>query len=379
MEPVPRSAGDVGHRDSHRRSGTWERRQPARGRRTAAVLLGLAVTGVAAGCGSSGSGTTGASGDGSSSASSGKQYRVGYVLPDLSNPLEAATIKGAEAAAAKNNIKLLVKGSNDAAAQSNMVLSYVGAQVDALVVHAVDGKAIAPAVKAANDANIPVVAEQNPVPGKTATYVGANNREAGASIGKAIVDYCGTKNPCNLAIIAGNLASPSGMEEDAGVRDVVKDHPNVKIVASQATNYDAAKALNVATNILTAHPDVHYLYAWWDQGAEAALQAVKEKGVLGKVKIAGYGGTCLNLQDLLDGNIHDEAVFFSEIQGGMAIDAAKKAIDGESQPALNHAPYINLTTDQARAVLDGSVKPPAEVAQSLSDSLRQASADKCPK
>ena len=73
-----------------------------------------------------------------------KLYRIGLVLPDLSNLYIAGIRDGAQAQGKKSDAEILVKGTNDAAGQTNAMLAYVGAKVDAIIVDAIDGNAIVP-------------------------------------------------------------------------------------------------------------------------------------------------------------------------------------------------------------------------------------------
>jgi len=304
--------------------------------------------------------------------------RIGYVLPDLANPFIAGLRDGAVAEAKKQGATLLVKGTNDSAGQTNAMLTYVGAKVDAVGVDAIDGAAISPAVKAANKAGIPVIAIQSqPASGDVATFIAANNRQGGVLIGKSIAAYCKGKNPCKVGIVEGNLADQSGRDENAGMRCVLKGYPNIQIVGAQPTDYDPARALNVATNLLTAHPDLNYIYAWWDQGAEAAVQAAKTKGLAGKIGIAGFGGNCLNLADVIKGNIQHETVFFPQSMGAQMVQAAIASTQGKKLPKITPAPILGVTTDYARALLSGKVKPPANLA--ILQKLRDAKSGNCPK
>src|SRR5262245_31243039 len=60
-------------------------------------------------------------------------YRIGLVLPDLSNLYIAGIRDGAMNQAKKSGATVLVKGTNDAAGQTNAMLDYVGAKVDAII------------------------------------------------------------------------------------------------------------------------------------------------------------------------------------------------------------------------------------------------------
>src|SRR5262245_56830353 len=248
----------------------------------AAALIALACAGVVAAAALAGS---------SSHARASADYRIGLVLPDLSNLYIAGIRDGAVSQGKKSNADILVKGTNDAAGQTNAMLDYVGAKVDAIIVDPIDSAAIVTAVKAANKAGSPVVAVQsNDNGGKTATFIAGREDVAGREMGKDAVNYCKGKNPCEIGIIEGIRADQSGAEENRAFLATIKPHKNIKVVGQGETQYDPAKALNLATNLLTAHPGIDYLYAWWDPGGAAAVQAIQSKGKLGKIGVASQNG-----------------------------------------------------------------------------------------
>jgi ribose transport system substrate-binding protein len=338
------------------------------------LTLGVAAIAVAAGCVVG----VGAAAQDQPQARSGGKVRIGFVLPDLANPFIAGIRDGAVVEAKKQGVELLVKGTNDPAGQTNAFLNYVGAKVDAIGVDSIDGKAIVPAVKKANAANIPVVAVQaQPSAGKLATFIAADNFKGGVLIGEAITTYCKGKNPCKVGIVQGILADQSGADEERGMKSVVKKSANIKIVAAQPTNYDPAKALNVATNMLTANPDLNYIYSWWDQGALSALEAARSKGKAGKIGISGFGGNCLNLAEVIKGNIYQETVFFPEYMGSLMVKSAQSALGGKTLPARTPAPILKVTTPYAKALLAGTAKAPTGLP--ILAKLKKAKAGNCPK
>ena len=93
------------------------------------VLAGAGVLVAAAVAGSSWPG---------SHARASADYRIGLVLPDLSNLYIAGIRDGAVAQGKKSGAEILVKGTNDAAGQTNAMLDYVGAKVDAIIVDPID-------------------------------------------------------------------------------------------------------------------------------------------------------------------------------------------------------------------------------------------------
>jgi ABC-type sugar transport system substrate-binding protein len=326
-------------------------------------------------------------------ASQATKVRIGFVLPDLANPVIAGFRDGAVQAANKRGWQVLVKGTSDAKGQSDAVLSYIGAKVDLIAIDPIDGKAMAPTVAKANEANIPVIAFQSkPASGKLATFIFPSETIAGTFMGKAAVEFCKAKkqNPCKIGIVEGNLGDSSGLEENAAFRKVVGKEKTAKIVGANPTDYDPARALNVATNLITANPDIDYLYAWWDQGGAAAVEAIKARGKLGQIGVSSQNGDCLNLQHVVKGNQYQDSMFFPLIQGALLIDAAAKALAGQKLPATILAPVGSVTTPKAKAWLSGKSKPTAQdvslglaplksVQADILKRLRQAQAGKCPK
>jgi ribose transport system substrate-binding protein len=314
----------------------------------------------------------------SSQAKASADYRIGLVLPDLSNLYIAGIKDGAIAQGKKSGAEILVKGSNEAAGQTNAMLAYVAAKVDAIIVDPIDSAAIVTAVKKANDAGIPVIAVQSNVNGgKTATFIAGREDIAGREMAKDAVNYCKGKDPCEIGIIEGIRADQSGAEENRAFLAYIKPYKNMKVVGQGETQYDPAKALNLATNLLTAHPGIDYLYAWWDPGGAAAVQAIQAKGKLGKVGVASQNGDCIQLGHVLKGNATVTAAFFPSAIGGGGVTAAIDAIKGKSLPKWTVAPVIGITTQKANDWLAGKSSPPAALKADILQRLKNAKAGKC--
>jgi ribose transport system substrate-binding protein len=348
--------------------------------RRALSCLAVAAALAAAGCGSTNSSSStassAASSGGSSSASTstasssssgGSNVRIGLVLPDVSNPFIAAEQLGAQNEAKKYGYTLLVKGSNDGEAQVQAFQTYLGSGVGFLGINTIDGKAMGAAVTQANGKNVPVIGMQSPpASGKLVTFIASSNIGAGRTVGNGIVQYCAKYNPCEIGDVQGALTDPSGVDEEKGMKSVIAGHPNIKIVAAAPTNYDPEMALNVAESMLTAHPDIKWLFAWWDQGAQSAVAAVKAKGLTGKVAVSGFSGSCPALKDVLAGTISYDAMEFPLLQGQTFIDDVHKYLGGDkSFPAMTLIPAYGITPALAHSVLSGQTQAPVYVVQAL--------------
>lgn len=352
--------------------------------RLAAGLLAMAMFAFLAGCGSSSTNatssanatsgspatsaasTSSAASTGTGSAST-QGVRVGLVLPDVSNPFIAAERLGAINEAKKYGIDLLVKGSNDGEGQVNAFETYLSSGVKFLGINTIDGKAMGVAVSQANSRGVPVIGMQSPpAAGKLVTFIASSNFNAGVTVGNGIVKYCASHNPCLIGDVQGELSDPSGVDEEKGMKSVIAKHSNIKIVSAAPTNYDPEAALNVAESMLTAHPDLNWLFAWWDQGAQSAAAAVKAKGLVGKVGVSGFSGSCPAIQDVLAGHIYYDAMEFPLLQGKTFIDDVHKYLGGDkSIPTMTTIPAFGITPALAQSILAGKTKAPAYVLQAL--------------
>jgi simple sugar transport system substrate-binding protein len=105
--------------------------------------------------------------------------------------------KGAEAAAAKDNVKYQYSADPDSGKQATLIQSAIDAKVDGIAVTLPDPPALAPTIKKAIDAGIPVVAFNAGI-GKYAesgalSYFGSDESLAGETAGKRASDE-GYKN-----------------------------------------------------------------------------------------------------------------------------------------------------------------------------------------
>jgi ribose transport system substrate-binding protein len=338
-------------------------------------IVTIVVTALAAGAGATGN------------EAAQKKLRIGLVLPDLSNLYIAGLRDGVQAQAKKGGHTVLVKGTSDPAGQSNAALAYIAAKVDVLIIDSIDGKGIIPAIKRANAAKIPVITIQSDVfGGVRAAFIAGREDLAGLYMGLAASDFCLGVNPCKIGIIEGIRADQSGAEENRAFREHVAKFPNIKIVGASETQYDPAKALNLATNLLTANPDLKFLYAWWDPGGNSAVKAIQAKRKLGKVGVASQNGDCIALGHVLAGRQTQTSAFFPGVIGSLAVTTAEDIAAGKTPPKVTgagrvlpslEAPVLSVDTPRAKAWLAGLASPPALVRADIMKRLKQAKSGKC--
>lgn len=100
-------------------------------------------------------------------------------------------------------------------------------------------------------------------------------------------------------------------------------------MAEQTANFDRAEALDVTTNLMQSHPDVVGIYAENDEMALGAIQSLCSKAGA-DVKIFGFDGTEGGLKAVSNGTMVGTIAQQPKELGKKAVEAAVKAIKGES-------------------------------------------------
>ena len=99
--------------------------------------------------------------------------------------------QGAQKAADAAGAKLVIFNANNVpSAQNDAIETYITQKVDGIVLVAIDVNGVKPAITAAKQAGIPVIAVDAQIPdGDNAAFVGVDNLKAGEEIGKHTAEY----------------------------------------------------------------------------------------------------------------------------------------------------------------------------------------------
>lgn len=287
----------------------------------AVLLVAALATALAGGC-QRGGGGGGGGGDG------GGGQRIALSVSTLNNPYFISLRDGAQRAAEEAGVELEVSDAqNDAAAQQDDVQNFVTQQFDAILVNPVDPAAITPAIQAANQADIPVLAlDRGAAGGELVTTIASDNVEGGRIAGRELVELVGSGPVAQLEGIPGTTAT---RDRGAGFREVVEGQDQVELVASQSANFDRAEALNVTQNILQANRGIKGIFAQNDEMALGAVRALGERAG-GEVKVVGFDAIEDALQAIQDGQMNATIAQQPDRIGALGVENATKAMNGES-------------------------------------------------
>jgi ribose transport system substrate-binding protein len=187
----------------------------------------------------------------------------------------------------------------NAAMQKDAVDNAINRGVDGIIIGAVDNRAFGESLDRAAAKGIPVVAVDTAIDHPHISALAQTDNLASARIlGQYIVD---TTEKGKVIILGGTLGHQTGDARRDGVRQVLE--ANGYTVIFRACNWDPATALETATNELAANPDAVAVFGCWDPGALAGLSAVKQRGLLDKVKVYGFDGIPDALKSIKNGEL----------------------------------------------------------------------------
>lgn len=250
-----------------------------------ALLMSLVL--VLGACGKTGLGNSSGSSSKEVTKKAAKDLKLGVSISTTNNPYFVSMKDGLDSYAKDKKVSLKVADAqDDAARQADDIQNFISQNVDAILINPVDSKAVVTSIKAANSANIPVILiDRGSEGGDVLTTVASDNVAAGKMAAEFAVKELGEK--AKTFELSGVPGASATVDRGKGFNDIAKT--KLDILSSQSANFDRAKALNTAQNMIQGNKDVQVIFAQNDEMALGAAQAAKTAG-LKDVMIIGIDG-----------------------------------------------------------------------------------------
>jgi ribose transport system substrate-binding protein len=253
----------------------------------------------------------------------------------MTNPFFKDIANGVQAEAEKNGYSvILTSGELDVAKQKDQVKDFIVKKVSAIILCPCDSTAIAPVIKEANEAGIPVFTADIScldASAKVQAHVATDNYDGGVKAAKALVEAVGGKGKVGMI---GHPAVESGLMRQNGFIDELKrlnqvPGNDVKMIVNLGGDGDRAKSFKVMQDILQSHPDIDGLFAVNDPTAMGVCAALEKNGKLGQVKVVGFDGMVEALQAVKEGKISADIIQFPERIGKMTVSLIMDYFNGK--------------------------------------------------
>jgi inositol transport system substrate-binding protein len=236
-----------------------------------------------------------------------KHLTVLMSLPNLAFPFFVHMVNQAKDEANKiGDIDLIIAdGQGSSPKQTADVEAGISKGVTGIVISPNDVDALAAAIQEAVDGKVPVVTidrRVNKVPGILA-HVGADNVKGGEAQGQLIEKLF--PNGATVMNLQGQSGASPAIDRNKGLHNVLDQAKDkYKIVFEDTASFDRSKGLSVTESALAGMPkppDV--IVAANDDMALGALEALKARNLLGKVKLIGFDALPEALGQIKAGNM----------------------------------------------------------------------------
>lgn len=282
-------------------------------------------------------------------SAAGSNIKIGVSLLTRTHPFYQELETGLQEAAKTNGYELLVTaGEFDVAKQKDQLQDFIIQKVNAIIVSPCDSRSIGTAIKAANDAGIPVFTADIACLAegvKIVTHVASDNVAGGRLAAQAVIDAIGGDG--KVAII-DHPEVESVIQRVKGFEEEIASAPGITIVAKLSGHGVKDQAFRTAEDILQSHPDLKAIFGINDDSALGALAAVEKAGKLGKVTIIGFDAVPEAREAIKEGKIYADVIQMPHEIGMKTIDAVKTYMSGGQVPPSILIPCALFTQADAQ-------------------------------
>ncbi|WP_131194424.1 substrate-binding domain-containing protein [Lichenihabitans psoromatis] len=246
--------------------------------------------------------------------------------------------QGAEAVAKAGNTTLLWQSAkDDVNTQISQIQQFINQKVDAIVIVPVNSSTLGPQIDQAVKAGIPVFATNASISGPAAkqlvAYLGPDDVAAGEQEAQAVVDAL--KGKGNVVVLQGPIGQSGATDRTTGVQNILAKNTGIKVLAMQTANWDRTQGYKLMQDWLSRYgQDINGVISENDDMAIGAVQALKEKGMNGKIPVSGVDGIKDGLRALRSGDMVQTNLQNGALELGEAMQVAIDYLNGKKPPAL---------------------------------------------
>lgn len=248
---------------------------------------------------------------------------------------------GAEQAAEEIGCELTIaNANNDSAKQNSDIENFAAQKVTGLIVVAIDVNGVLPAVQAAKAAGIKVVAIDAELDdGAADTFVGVDNEAAGAKAAEWVIEN-GLADGATYGAVDARNSFIQNQREDS-FRKVI-DAAGANYTQSVNGDNVQEKAAAAAQNLVTAEPDLDFVYTTGEPATAGAVAALDPSD---PTKVIGWDLTAEVIGGIDSGLVTAVIQQDPKQEGVEAVKELKALIGGAEAQGFIDVPITIVTKD----------------------------------
>jgi ABC-type sugar transport system substrate-binding protein len=232
--------------------------------------------------------------------------------------------------------------NSDANRQYEQINTFISRKVDGIIIAPVDAQTVIPMIKAANEANIPIVLYNRPPAENDAKWVAVVNDNY--ALTKATVESMAqlalnSHRKYKAMILIGSLTDFNAVQRRDGFEDALKPYAGtIDVVARISTDWNQEKALAGVTNALQAHPDIGFIFCSSDFMLPSVESALKIAGKYKKfsepdhILLGSFDGDGTAYKMMVDGYLDADGAQDLPLEGVASVQAIADLREGKKVP-----------------------------------------------
>lgn len=230
---------------------------------------------------------------------------------------------------------IFVDGQQEQENQIKAIRTFIAQQVDVIGVSPVTENGWESVFEEAKEAGIPIILvdrRANVPEDLYAVRLGSDFTEEGRNAARVMVDLLHGKG--NIVEIRGTENSAPAIDRYRGFREIIKNYPEIKVIASETGDFTRARGREVMGDLLIKHGDqINGLFAHNDDMALGAIRAIDSYGLEpGRdIKIVSIDAIRDAFQAMIDGKLN-ATVECNPLLGPQFFDLALQVANGEPVP-----------------------------------------------
>jgi ribose transport system substrate-binding protein len=272
------------------------------------------------------------------------------VIPKVAVPFFDDCNTGAKEAAAKAGVQYewVVPQNTQGATQVRILEDLIAKHVDGIAISVNEPKSVEAPIKKAIAAGIKVLTfdSDSPASGRS-MYIGTINTAAGETMGESMAKAIGGEG--DVGIVTGQLGALNLNERINGIKKSLAKYPKIKIVATEGTEDDLAKAVSVTETIFRGHPDLKGIFGVSQVGGPAVSKVLATKEFGSKkatVKVFAFDDLVDTVKGVKEGYIQGIMVQRPVTMGRLSVEHLVDQISGKETAPKDVDTGVNVVTSE---------------------------------
>ncbi|MGH9236908.1 MAG: sugar-binding protein [Vicinamibacterales bacterium] len=241
------------------------------------------------------------------SSNGAKTLRLAFVTNNSADfwTIARRGVEKADAELADVEVDFRLTPPPEAAEQQRIVDDLLTRGVDAIAISPVDPQNQTRMINAAATRALVFTQDSDAPQSDRACYIGTDNVAAGRQAGQLIREAIPEGG--SIMLFVGKLDAQNAQERIQGIKETLAGS-NIRMIDVRTDDVDDVRAKANAADTLVRYPDIKGLVGLWSYNGPAILNAVREAGKVGRVKIVAFDEADETLAGVKDGAIHGTVV-----------------------------------------------------------------------